>query len=263
VDVPLSSSVREFFDAVLSIRIWWAISLDDVIGRYRRTLLGPAWMILSQVMWIGGIYLLHSRFMGGETLNYLSFLASGLAVWSLISALTTEATGSLLRAKSYIDGYPLPMMIHLFRSVTGSFITFFHLILVFVGAFIFERNLPTLTMFAAIPGLMLVSLYGIGIQLLLSPIGARFRDVAPAVSSLINLMFILTPIFWVPTEFQQTNPLILFNPFYYLIEVVRAPLLGSWGGGAIWLGALSVSLGTFVVGLLTYARMRPTVIYWL
>jgi ABC-type polysaccharide/polyol phosphate export permease len=256
-------AIDEFLRSVLAVRIWWAISLDDVMGRYRRTLLGPAWMILAQVMWIGGIYLLHSKFFGASAPNYMSYLAAGLAVWALISGLTADATGALLRAKGHIESYPLPMPIHLLRSVTGSFITFLHLILVFVGTMILERVHPSITMVAALPGLAIVAVFGIGVQLALAPIGTRFRDIGPAVTSILNLVFILTPVFWVPSETQLNNSLIVYNPFYYLLEVVRAPLLGSWGTPNLWLVASCIAAAALAAGLLTYARMRATIIYWL
>jgi lipopolysaccharide transport system permease protein len=256
-------AIDEFLRSVLAVRIWWAISLDDVMGRYRRTLLGPAWMILAQIMWIGGIYLLHSKFFGASAQHYMSYLAAGLAIWALISGLTADATGAFLRAKGHIESYPLPMPIHLMRSVTGSFITFFHLILVFAGTMVLERIYPSITMIAALPGLVIVAVFGTGMQLALAPIGARFRDIGPAVGSILNLVFILTPVFWVPTEAQLGNSLIIYNPFYYLLEVVRAPLLGSWGTPNLWLVASCIAVASLAAGLFIYARMRATIIYWL
>jgi len=260
---PVPNAIDELFRSVLAVRIWWAISLDDLAGRYSRTLLGPVWLILSQIMWIAGIYLLHSRFMGASTSNYLSFLAAGLAVWGLIGGVTSDGPNALLRAKGYIESYPLPMGIYILRSVTGSFITFFHLILVFFATSILERNLPSITMVAAIPGLLLVAVYGVGVQLILAPMGARFRDIGPAVASVLNLALVLTPIFWVPDADHLNNPLVRLNPFYYLLEVVRAPLLGTWGTPGDWLGATLIAFVTLFIGVLTYARMRTTLFYWL
>lgn len=259
----MPNAIDEFFRSVIAVRTWWAISLDDVIGRYRRTLLGPVWLILAQIMWIAGIYLLHNRFMGAATSNYLSYLAAGLAIWGLIGGLTSGGPDALLRAKGYIESYPLPMAIYILRSVTGSFIIFFHLIIVFFATFLIERNLPSITMVAAIPGLVLIAVYGVGVQLILAPMGARFRDIGPAVASILNLALILTPVFWVPSSDQLTNPLVRLNPFYYLLEVVRAPLLGTWGTPEDWLGATLIAFVTLFIGVLTYARMRTTVIYWL
>jgi ABC-type polysaccharide/polyol phosphate export permease len=157
----------------------------------------------------------------------------------------------------------LPVAVHLIRSVAGAFVTFFHLFVVFVGVFLLQRHMPTWSMLAALPGLVIIALYGLGVELFLAPLGARFRDIGPAVGSAMNLLFILTPIFWVPTEQQAQSPILRFNPFYHMLEVVRAPLMGHWGAPEHWLMASLAALAALVVGSAVYVRMRATLIYWL
>jgi len=256
-------ALREILAALLSVRIWWPIAVDDVISRYRRTTLGPAWLILAQVAWIAGIYLLHSRVLGGQSEDYLSYLAAGLAVWSLLNGITSDSPVALIRAKGYIDSYPLPIAVHLIRSIAGSFVTFAHLLVVFFGVMLVQRHMPSITMLAAIPGLMIIAVYGLGVELFLASLGARFRDVGPAVGSAMNLLFILTPIFWVPTPEQAASPLLRFNPFFHLLEVVRAPLMGSWSTPEHWILAIASALTALVVGSAVYVRMRATIVYWL
>jgi ABC-type polysaccharide/polyol phosphate export permease len=63
--------------------------------------------------------------------------------------------------------------------------------------------------------------------LLVGIISARFRDIPQIVQSITQAAAIMTPVFWLPDRIPQRYHLILdANPFYHLLEAVRAPLLG-------------------------------------
>ena len=45
-------------------------------------------------------------------------------------------------------------------------------------------------------GVVLITLNGIWVTMLLGVICTRFRDLAPLISTVVNLMFLVTPVFW-------------------------------------------------------------------
>jgi ABC-type polysaccharide/polyol phosphate export permease len=257
------SSLKEIAKALFAWRIWWAIAVEDVVGRYRRTVIGPLWLVLSQVAFIGGVYILHKSLFGRGQQDFLLYLSISIPAWSLISGLLSEGATSLVRSKGYVESYPLPLAIYLIRTVAGAFVTFAHLFTVFIAVSLVMRHAPTIHAIALLPALVLISLYGFGVNLILAPIGARFRDIQPAIGSALGLLFVLTPIFWVPTPEQLHNPLLQMNPFYHLLEVVRQPLLGSWGALIDWYVSAGIAVGSLVIGSVVYARTRPNVVYWL
>ena len=52
------------------------------------------------------------------------------------------------------------------------------------------------------------------------------------------------------------------NPFYYLVEIVRAPLLGVPPSTQIIVGALIITLVGWVLALLFYTALRWRLPYW-
>lgn len=256
-------SLKEIVSAIFAWRVWWAIAVEDVVGRYRRTVFGPLWLVLSQAAFMGGIYLLHRTVLGQGQSNFLLYLSASLPAWTLISTLLSDGAGSLVRSKGYIESYPLPIAIYLIRSVASAFVTFAHLIVVYVVVAAFSRYIPGVEVLAVVPALLLVAIFGFGANLILAPIGARFRDIQPAIVSALGLLFVLTPIFWVPTPQQLLNPVLQLNPFYHMLEIIRQPLLGSCGDASHWLISGAVTAATLLVGIIVYARTRPVVVYWL
>jgi ABC-type polysaccharide/polyol phosphate export permease len=97
----------------------------------------------------------------------------------------------------------------------------------------------------------------------LSVICTRFRDMPQIVTSLLQLLFFLSPIIWTPSEAMRASPIVWLNPFYSLIEVVRAPLLAQAVGVREWGIAIGSAALILVIGLMMYGRFRRLIAYWL
>lgn len=254
---------RDIVRSALSWRIWGSIALDDIVGRYRRTILGPVWLVLGQFAFIFGVYFLHRSLMGGQQGNYLTYLAASLALWGLISSFINDGAQALLRSKGFVESYPLPMGVYVMRSVAGSFITFAHMIVAFFVVSLVLRDPLNGAVVAWLPALLLYAVFGVGAGLFLAPLSARYRDLGPAVGAAMSLLFVLTPVFWMPNAAQRSSPLLQLNPFYHLLEVGRAPLLGEWGAPIHWWVSLSLAGLTLALGVVAFARLRSHVLYWL
>ena len=110
---------------------------------------------------------------------------------------------------------------------------------------------------------MIIAFNGIWLSLLLGLLSARYRDIPQIITSLAQLLFFITPIFWRP-EMLSTNRWIAdWNPIFHLIELVRAPLLGNPVPATSWLVALAVTLSGWLFALAFFARYRARIAYWL
>jgi lipopolysaccharide transport system permease protein len=257
-------SLKELLRSLRAWNVWWAIALDDVLSRYRRTALGPLWIVLAQAAFVVGLYVLHRTLYAAQEQQgqYLLYLSASMPVWSLLASLILEGSTSLLRAKGFIESYPLPLPIYMIRSIIASVMLFAHMLLVYVVVLLFVRPPLEPTLLLAIPGLLIVMVFGLGVTLLLGPLAARYRDIGPASAAAMNLMFVMSPVFWVPTPQQKQELLLQLNPFYHLLEVVRTPLTGGPIEAYHWVAAGGIALVTLVAGFVVFARTRSTISYW-
>jgi lipopolysaccharide transport system permease protein len=103
--------------------------------------------------------------------------------------------------------------------------------------------------------------------IILGIVSARFRDVPQIVSSMLQLLMFLTPVFWVPDVLtQQAVPartrFILYNPLAQMLDVLRLPLLGGRpASGTCWF-LLDLTLLTVAVAAILYATQRRRIVYW-
>jgi lipopolysaccharide transport system permease protein len=53
------------------------------------------------------------------------------------------------------------------------------------------------------------------------------------------------------------------NPFFHLIEIVRAPLLGTFPSALNWQISILLALAGWSITILFYGRFRTRIAYWL
>jgi lipopolysaccharide transport system permease protein len=76
-------------------------------------------------------------------------------------------------------------------------------------------------------GLVILNLYWI--NLLVAITSARFRDFGPIVTSLMAVIFFVTPVLWRPNLLPPGTAHLLLglNPLYHFLQLLRLPLSGE------------------------------------
>ena len=55
---PIKDALRDIGDAVRRRRVWMALASEDIGDAHRRTLLGPLWLLLNYLAFVGVIVLI-------------------------------------------------------------------------------------------------------------------------------------------------------------------------------------------------------------
>jgi ABC-type polysaccharide/polyol phosphate export permease len=269
---PLQAQLRErsrdaFMDLTagfLRWPLWFTVGWLEIKQRYRRSLIGPFWITLSVAIFVAGLGVVYSALFNMPLKEYLPFLATGLIVWTLISSLIGEGCTTFIGAEGAIKQIPVPISVHVYRMVWRNFIIFFHNIVIYIGMVFFfgiDVNLATLM---AVVGLALIALNGVGFGMILGLFSARFRDIPPIMANLVQLVFFTTPILWRADTLPPNRAWVAtVNPFFYLVEGVREPLLGHAFANSAWLVACIFTGVNISVALAVYARFRTRIAYWL
>jgi lipopolysaccharide transport system permease protein len=134
---------------------------------------------------------------------------------------------------------------------------------VIVVVFLVFSVSPGAVAWLAAPGLGLWLIDSFAACMLLGSFCARFRDIPPIVGSVIQIAFYITPIMWQPQQLGRHGWWLPFNPFDALMEVVRAPLLGSAASMFTWMLAVGYSLVFCAGAWLLFSRVRGRLAYWM
>jgi lipopolysaccharide transport system permease protein len=247
-------------------RLAWTLSILDIKLRYRGSLLGPFWLTLSTAVMIGSIGFVYSYLFHTNMTTYLPFLTFSLIFWTFLSTMMTDGCNAFIQAESIIKGMKLPLSLYPARTVLRNLIILGHNIVVVIAVFMaFHVSINAWTVLA-IPGFIVWLVDGFLMGLLFGVFCTRFRDVPQIISSILQILFFVTPIMWQPEQIKG-RPLIslivTLNPFEALMNIVRAPILGDNIGWLSWVDALLFSGVLGVGSLLLFARMRGRIAFWI
>ncbi|MDB5370851.1 MAG: transporter permease [Roseomonas sp.] len=247
----------------VSWRLAWALARLDMRNRYRGSVIGPFWVTLSTAIMVAGLGLLYSQLLKQDLATYLPHLAVSLIVWNTIAALVPDSTTCLTSAEGVIRQLPLPLTTHALRCIFRNAFSAAHSLPLIAVVFLVTGHMPGLEAFMVIPGLLILGVNAFAASLFLGMICARFRDIGQIVTNVMQLAFFMTPVIWRAELLGPKAPLLLLNPFYPMLETIRAPLVeGGMGGLTVWIVALLYTALHCGVALAFFIRFRSRVAFW-
>jgi ABC-2 type transport system permease protein len=270
-DSPLTTSApptsdsktfaRAFADIKAGFRareLWGHLGWQDIKQRYRRSVIGPFWITISQAVIALGLGLLYSQLFNSPIQVFLPYLSTGFILWGFISGCLAEGMETFIANEGLIKQLPAPLSVYMLRTVWRQSLLLAH---------------PGLSwnILLAIPGFFLLALNAGWVTLLLGIISTRFRDIPQVINSLIQLLFYGTPIVWPVDQLMGGGaragiswvlPIIQANPLYHFMQVVRAPLIGQSFTPGNWIVVGSITIVGWALALVAMRNYRARVSYW-
>ena len=239
---------------------YW-LANKDISARYARTVLGPFWNVLSNALFVGALAFTFGTIFNMKLSEFLPYVAASMAIWNILSSALNDAPHLFPRNAGVISTYSLPLSMHVHKLAMDKIINLFHFLLVYlVICFVYPPPLTPVLLLSVL-AVPVYYVFCFGVILLFASLGVRWRDIAPAISSLILLMFLITPIFWRKTP--DLEFLVMGNPFYHLLEIGRGPLLGYTPEPINYIVSIGFSAALLLLGTLVFVRGRRMIFYWL
>lgn len=164
---------------------------------------------------------------------YIIWMIVGIIPWLYISTAMMSTMTSILAYGAVLKRMRFPMAIVPVKSVLSAFIGHVWSMLVVVGVILLSgyqiSSYFLQTLYYAFCSVVLL----IGYSLLTSAVNVVFRDFQKLMTSVIRLLFYLTPVVWVQDRLPGHLVFILkLNPFAYIIDGYRDSLL--YGRNLMW-----------------------------
>ncbi len=257
------SALDDFNQGVKNRHIWSELGLNDVRNRYSRSKLGAIWAGLSILIFVCALGPVYATLMGVELRVYMIHLLLGFIVWNFASSVILESGSEFINSANYLISFQLSYSTLLLRVVWRNLIVVGYQMLVFVLIALLLRQPLGISWLILPVSIVLVSLNMLWLGLLVGVFATRFRDLAEVVNNVLRLAFFVTPIIWIPDLNSSLASVANLNPFYHLIELVRAPLLLNSLPLNSWLIFLGLLCGGWVIALLVFAKCRSRIAFWI
>lgn len=254
----------EILAVVSRWQIWWLLGFQDIRMRYRRSSIGPFWITISMAVTIYSMGFLYSHLLKSNINQYFPYLAASIIGWSLISTIVTEAGNIFIESEVFIRNQQIALSTFVMRALFRNMIIFLHNIVVIVPIVIFFHVPFGLGDGLLLVGLAVVCLNGFFWGTLLAVIGTRYRDFSQIVVSLVQVIFFVTPIMWMPSLLsERLQWVVRYNPFNQILNLIRDPILYH----RLPMMTFLISLAVTVLGGLLYcvvmSRCRHRIVFWL
>ncbi len=244
-------------------KVWCYLALDDIFARYRNTLLGPLWNAAYIVAQALALSLVFGAVMHQQLHILLPYILSGMVAWALGPATILECAGLLVWFAGTIKTQNFPFLFYAFRTVARSGLMFLHFLVALIVILPIAGHMPVISL-TIVPAVLLIMLLSVPFCLMMGMFCARYRDVQMLVTNFSNVIFFVTPVFWMPsgTPGLRSSAVVVFNPFFYMIDLVRQPILNVLPSVQDWLVCGGLAVFGWALCLVCLSAFRNRVAFW-
>ena len=249
--------------------LWLSLGWQDIKQRYRRSTLGPLWITIATGVMAVALGFLYSILFQLSLADFLPHVTVGLIMWGFISGCIKEGSEVFIANEGLIKQLPSALSVHVYRLVWRQFLFLLHNLVIWVVLMIvFPRPLGW-ELLLSVLGLAVLMINGVWVSMLFGILATRFRDIAPLLDSMVQLLFYMTPIVWTTQTLYEQGGQIAdrariaeLNPLYHYLEIVRAPMLGQPVAAYHWWIVLGCTAVGLLLAFLALRKFRSRVPYW-
>ena len=236
----------------------------DFKKKYKRTVLGMAWSLLSPLMMLLVMRLVFTQFFGQNMAHYTTYLFCGNLVFSYFNESTTQGMQSLTGNAAIFTKVNVPKYLFLFSKNVQTLINFCLTLCIFFLFCILDHITFTWRFICLLYPICMLVLFNIGVGLVLSALFVFFRDVQYLWTIFTQLLMYLSAVFYSIEHYSyQVQCLFLANPIYLLFRYFRKIVIDA-AVPSVWfhllmLGDVLVVLG---LGCWMYRKFNTRFLYY-
>lgn len=259
-----SRAIQDLLEGLGQWRLWTALGWQDVQQRYRRAVIGPFWITISMAVLVVALGVIYAGLFRIDRSVFLPHVAGGFIVWFYLSASINEATAAFTGSEGIIKDGGRPLSLHIFRTCYRNLIVAGHNVAVMAIVYIWQPELFTANLLYLVPGLIFFVVNIVWISFVIAILCTRFRDVSPIVGNVVQMLFFVSPVMYkreiLPDELSFV---VDYNPVSYLIDILRAPLLGQAPGMAAFTAVFLLAVFGSLFAFWFFDKTRHRIAYWL
>ncbi len=264
------SSDRSFVSSGRYLALAWDLGKRDLEAKYKRSLIGPFWLLLTPLVLLGIYWLVFGQILGikwqsplgqEDGIGFLLPFFAGLVIYLTLSDVVNSSSVLFSVKRTYVVKSPFPIWVlwvaNLLRSAVHA--------LVMLGLLIFlafaQQRLTITGIVWLIPVFFSCVLFMCAASLLLAALGPFIGDISEAMRLVLRVLFYATPITYPLTLVPEPwRDWMWLNPLTSMVEIVRAPLVfGAMPPLSPLLGLSLFSIVSLLLAVWIFFRVRGVI----
>lgn len=237
----------------------------DFKKKYKRTVLGMGWSLLSPLLLLLVMKVVFTQFFGRNTPHYTIYLFCGNLVFSYFSESTKSGMRSLMDNAKIFSKVTVPKYLFVLSKNVQTFISFLLTLVIFFVFVAFDNLAFTWKFLFLLYPICCLILFNIGMGLILSALFVFFRDVQYLYDVFVKLLSYLSAIFYTIDRYPPpVQNLFLLNPVYLVIRYFRKIVIESTVP-TVWFHLLMAADAVIIltIGCLIYKKYNTKFLYYI
>lgn len=236
----------------------------DFKKKYKRTVLGMAWSVLSPLLTLLVMRLVFTSFFGRGMEHYTTYLFCGNLVFAFFNESTTQGMHALVENASIFTKVNIPKYMFLLSKNVQCLLNFGLTLCVFFVFCIFDKIIFTWKLITLVIPVLFLLLFNIGVGMILSALFVFFQDIRYLWTVFIQLLTYMSAIFY---DINNFSPMIqnvfLLNPVYLFIRYFRKIVIEATIP-SVWFHLLMVFdvVAVLSLGLWIYRKYNHQFLYY-
>jgi ABC-2 type transport system permease protein len=255
-------AIEELRDLWHYRNLLFQITRRNIVVRYKRSVLGIAWTMLNPLGTTLILTIVFSKMFNGGP-HYAPYVLSGLICWTFFAQTSSDAMTNLIWGEGLIKRIYIPRTVFAVSAIGTGLVNLVFSLVPLIFVMLVTGLVPKpIILFLPVPTLFL-SLFSLGIGLILSTIAIYFADMAQMYGILLTAWMYLSPVIYTVDMLPPRYIWIIkLNPMYYIINLFRMPIYDQViPTFSQFLISAVISIVTLLIGWLFFASKADEFAY--
>ena len=236
----------------------------DFKKKYKRTILGMGWSLLSPLLMLLVMKIAFEQFFGRTVENYTTYLFCGLLTFNWFAESTNGGMRSLLWNASIFTKVNVPKYMFLFSINVQVLLNFALTLLVFFVFCAIDHVSFSWRFLCLVFPITTMLFFSLGIGMVLSAFFIFFRDIDYIWSLALQLLMYGSAIFYTVDKFPPSMQFAFsMNPVYRHVAYIREVVLaGTIPSLETHLTLIGFALAAFLAGIFMYRHYNTEFLYY-
>ena len=235
--------------------------------KYRRSILGVAWSVLNPLLMMVVLAIVFSYLARNdeEIPNFPLYLILGNTCFAFMTDATNQGMNSIVGAAPLLKKVKISRWVFPVQKVLFAGLNYLFSMIAVALVMVYYQWVPSVNAFFFPLLLLYLSVFCIGLAMLLSSLAVFFRDVIHLWGVILTAWTYATPLFYsekiLPEWLQRLE---VFNPMYLMVKYVRTIfLLRQTPSLELNLQCLACAVIMLVIGLVVFRRTERRFILYI
>lgn len=219
--------LSDILNSLSKIKTLFYLASLEIKYKYTRTTLGALWNTLTALIFIFIVSSVYSYILNENQSNLFLYSSIGYIFWLFCSSIIIESLTVIIDNKAILQDIKINIIDLFLRLLVKNFIILLHnSLIIIVSIYFYSEGISLLNIFIFVINFLLVVCILFFVSIILAISALVYRDLIHLVNTSMFLFFLITPIFWT-TKTSINTFFVFYNPFLYIIDILRYPLLNQ------------------------------------